>query len=119
MNKTPLPNLAVWRRAVFHLGAALLLMITALGWNRPALAQDERKIKSSVQPRYPGLARQINLYGSARLQVLIARDGTVKEIKVLGGSPLLVQASIEAVKQWRYEPASVESSVILKFDFKP
>ena len=119
VNKIPLPNLAVWRRAVFHLGAALLLMITTLGWNRPALPQDERKIKSSVQPRYPELARQNNLYGSARLQVRIARDGTVKEIKVLGGSPLLVQASIEAVKQWRYEPASVESNIILKFDFKP
>jgi TonB family protein len=119
VNKTPLPNLAVWRRAIFRLGAALLLTITALGWNRPALAQDERKIKSSVQPRYPELARRNNLFGSARLQVLIARDGAVKEIKVLGGSPLLVQASIEAVKQWKYEPASVESIVILKFDFKP
>jgi TonB family protein len=119
VKKTPLPNLAVWRRAILHLGAALLLTITALGWNRPALAQDERRIKSSVPPRYPELARQNQLYGSARLQVLIARDGTVKEIKVLGGSPLLVQASIEAVKQWKYEPASVESSLILKFDFKP
>jgi len=119
VSKTPLPNLAVWRRAIFNLGAALLLTITAVGWNCPALAQDERKIKSSVQPRYPELARHIKLSGIARLQVLIARDGTVKEIKVLGGSPLLVQASIDAVKQWKYESASVESSVIVKFDFKP
>ena len=113
-----LPKLAVWRSASFHLGAVLLLTI-AVEWNSPVLAQDARKVKASVQPSYPELARKTNVTGSARLEVLIAKDGTIKNIKVLGGSPLLVQASVEAVKQWRYEAASLESSVILKFDFKP
>jgi TonB family protein len=113
----PLPKLAVWRRVRFNLSAALLLTITILGWSSQGLAQDVRKIKTSVQPHYPDLARQMKVTGSARLEVLIAKDGTVKNIKVLGGSPILVQASVDAVKQWKYEAAPVESKSVLKFDF--
>ena len=118
MNTRFLPSLAVWRSIRMRAIVAILLTLFALSY-RPAFAQESRKLKSSVQPRYPELARQSNVYGSARLEVLIARDGTIKNIKVLGGSPLLVQASVDAVKQWKYEAGPNESTIILKFDFKP
>ncbi len=114
-----LPSLAVWRCLSLRSGAALLLVLVALASYRPAFAQEARKVKTSVQPQYPELARANKVYGSARLEVLIARDGTVKQVKILGGSPLLVQASVDAVKQWKYEPAANETNLILKFDFKP
>src|SRR5215813_3106251 len=116
-----LPSLAVWRSIRLHTLPAVLLTLFILvpASYRPALAQESRKIKSSVQPHYPDLARLAKMQGTARLEVLIARDGTIKDIKVLGGSPLLVQASVDAVKQWRYEAGPNESTIILRFEFKP
>src|SRR5262249_51648628 len=118
-----------YRIAMLSMGLLLALMTSRLV--QPALAQaqsqpqaqaqaqDGRKAKFSLQPTYPELARKNNIQGTARLQVVVAADGSIKDIKVLGGSPVLVQAAVDAVKKWKYETASAESTVILKFDFKP
>jgi TonB family protein len=97
----------------------VLLSAFFLAWFKPIFAQDGRKVKFSVQPAYPDLARKNNIQGSTRLQLAISADGSVKDIKVLGGNPVLVQASVEAVKKWKYEAASGESTALVKFDFKP
>ncbi len=76
-----------------------------------------RHLKVGARPEYPELARKLNIKGTVRVQLLIAPDGHVKNTKVLGGSPLLVQAVVEAVRKWKYEPASAESTEIVKFDF--
>jgi TonB family protein len=81
-------------------------------------AQENRKTKFVIQPEYPELAKKNNISGTARVQALIAADGTVKEVKILGGSPVLVQAVVDAVKKWKYEPASTSTTAVLKFDFK-
>ncbi len=113
-----------WRG--FRLSTALLLAALPLAWCKPAFtqtahvfAQEGRKVKVSVQPEYPDLARKNNIKGTTRLEVAIAADGSIKNIKVLGGNPVLVEASIEAVKKWKYEPASGESTALVKFEFKP
>jgi len=82
-------------------------------------AQDNRKTKFTVQPEYPDLAKKNNISGTARVQAVIAPDGTVKEVKILGGSPVLVQAVVDAVKKWKYEPGPAATTATLKFDFKP
>jgi TonB family protein len=51
--------------------------------------------------------------------LLIAPDGKVKDVKVLGGNPVLVQAVVSAVTKWKYEPAAESSTVIVRFDFNP
>jgi TonB family protein len=114
-----LPSLAVWRSIRLRNIAVILLALFALVSSHPALAQESRKLRTSVQPLYPELAKLAHMYGTTRLEVLIARDGTIKDIKVLGGSPLLVRASVDAVKQWKYEAGPSESTIILRFDFKP
>lgn len=121
MKRGFLPSLAVWRCITLRSRAAILLAVLYFAWPGCSLAfaQASRKLKTSVQPHYPDLARRNNVYGSARLEVLVARDGSIKEIKVLGGSPLLVQASLDAVKRWKYEPGPAETTVVVKFDFKP
>ena len=83
-----------------------------------APAQENRKTKFTIQPQYPELARKNNISGTARVQAVIAPDGTVKEVKILGGSPVLVQAVVDAVKKWKYEPAPAVTTAVLKFDFK-
>jgi TonB family protein len=78
-----------------------------------------RKVKNRVEPVYPDLAKRNNISGSARVELLVTPDGRVKDVKVLGGNPVLVQAVMAAVVKWKYEPAAEESSVIIKFDFNP
>ncbi len=62
------------------------------------------RLAHHVQPVYPPLAKAAQLQGTVRLEVLIAKDGSVREIKVLSGHPLFIQAVMDAVHQWRYEP---------------
>lgn len=78
-----------------------------------------RQLKVKVAPEYPELAKRMNMKGSVRLELLIAADGRVKDTKVLGGNPVLVQAAEDAARKWRYAPADAESKIIVKFDFDP
>ena len=62
------------------------------------------KIINRTAPNYPPLARQTRISGTVRLHAIIAKDGTVQQLEVLSGHPLLVQAALDAVRQWRYQP---------------
>jgi TonB family protein len=79
----------------------------------------DRKVKSRVAPSYPEIARKIGLRGTVRLQLLVAPNGEVKETKVIGGHPILVTAAVDAVKKWKFEPASGESTGTVEFRFDP
>ena len=61
-------------------------------------------VSHSVQPSYPLLARRANVQGSVILQALISREGTIQDLHVISGPPILVGAAREAVKQWRFKP---------------
>jgi len=100
------------------LACGCLLVVLSLFSYHPGLAQSSpRKLKTRVEPQYPELAKRNNITGTARLEVLVAADGHVKDVKVLGGSPVLVQAAVTAVTKWKYEPAAEESSIVIKFEF--
>lgn len=117
MKKSPRSSLT--GRVGFWLWMAFTAAALASIANVPVSAQDGgRKIRLAVQPEYPDLAKRNNISGTARVQATIAPDGTVKEVKGLGGNPVLLQAATEAVKKWKYEPAQTESIAILKFDFR-
>lgn len=62
------------------------------------------KLVNRVQPIYPPLARQTRISGTVRLHAIIGKDGTVQQLQVESGHPLLVQAALDAVRQWRYQP---------------
>src|SRR2546430_712926 len=57
-----------------------------------------------VQPNYPPLARQARIQGAVLLQAEISKDGTIQNLRLISGHPMLAPAAIEAVKQWRYKP---------------
>jgi protein TonB len=61
-------------------------------------------LAKKVVPTYPPLARTARIQGKVVLQVLIWKDGSVYDIRVKSGHPLLVRAALEAVQQWKYEP---------------
>lgn len=77
-----------------------------------------RRAKSKVQPAYPELARKMNITGTVKVEVVVSPNGTVKEAKVIGGHPVLASAALDAVRKWRFEPASMESSGIVDFKFE-
>lgn len=62
------------------------------------------KIIRRPSPAYPPLARQARVSGTVRLQAIIAKDGTIQQLEVQSGHPLLRQAALDAVRQWRYQP---------------
>ena len=75
-----------------------------------------------IKPQYPRLAMQARVQGTVVLQAVIGKDGTVHDLHVISGHPLLAPAAIEAVKQWRYrpyllnnEPVEVDTQVNVNF----
>ncbi len=64
----------------------------------------QAKLVNKVTPLYPALAKQARIQGTVKLQAVIAKNGAVVELQVLSGHPLLVQAALDAVHQWRYQP---------------
>ncbi len=75
-----------------------------------------------VQPNYPPLARQARIQGQVLLQAEISKDGSIQNLRLISGHPMLAPAAIEAVKQWKYkpyllngEPVEVETQVQVNF----
>jgi len=82
----------------------------------------EAALIHKVQPQYPAVARLMHLEGTVRLQAIIGKDGSVRELQVLSGNPILVQSAFAAVREWRYqptqldgEPAEVETFITVNF----
>ncbi|HKM90891.1 MAG TPA: energy transducer TonB [Candidatus Acidoferrales bacterium] len=71
---------------------------------RVSTGVQEAKILNQTRPIYPPLARQARIQGTVRLHAIISKEGTIQQLEVVSGPPLLVQAATEAVKQWRYKP---------------
>jgi TonB family protein len=111
------PNWAIGARLALVAAVALLPIIQPL----PALGQEPltRKVKSKVAPVYPDIARRMNITGTVRVVVVVSSNGTVKSTKLVGGHPILVSAAMNALKKWKFEPASDESTGLVEFKFQP
>jgi protein TonB len=82
----------------------------------------EGNLIQRIQPEYPPLAKQARIQGTVVLRAVISREGTIQDLQVISGHPLLVQAAINAVRQWRYrpyylndQPVEVETQVTVNF----
>jgi TonB family protein len=76
-----------------------------------------------VSPDYPAQARQLRIEGTVQLEATIGKDGSVSNLKVVTGHPILSRAAVEAVKQWKYKPyllngAAVEIDTQISVNFK-
>lgn len=100
--------------AMSALAFSILPFVPAKG-----LAQDQatgdvkdhvgRKVKTSVKPSYPDVARQMHITGTVRLEATVGPDGHVRDTRIVGGSPMLAQEASIAVKKWKYEEAPKET----------
>jgi TonB family protein len=79
----------------------------------------ERKIVQQTMPRYPEIARKMNLAGTVKVVAVVAPDGKVTAVQPMGGSPVLLQAAQDAVSRWKFAPASGESKQVVELHFNP
>jgi TonB family protein len=109
-----------WRFIVVPALWALLLVLATIVPEH-ALAQGEltRKVTTRVSPTYPELARRMSMRGTVKIVVVVSPSGNLKDAKVVGGNPILVNAALEAVKRWKFEPAQDESTGTVEFKFQP
>jgi len=100
-------------RNIGYITLLCLLLIGSVG------AQDgkERKLVSRQDPQYPQLARQMNLHGTVKIKLWITPQGSVRRSEYIGGHPLLAQAAIESLKEWRYESLPRETTTVVEVRF--
>ncbi len=90
----------------------------------PPAVQEARLVRR-VEPKYPALPKSAGIEGRVVLRAVIAKDGTIQSLEVVSGSPLFVEASREAIAQWRYqptllhgEPVEVETMITVVFTLR-
>jgi TonB family protein len=91
-------------KEIYRMSPAGVVQVT------PELA--EADLLKRVEPEYPAQALAQRTQGAVRLQVRIAQDGAVREVKVVNGEPVLADAAISAVKQWRFKPQTVHGKAV-------
>jgi TonB family protein len=111
-------------RSQIHFNSKILAMAkSAYGSSPPTSVNSPveagRRLERSSPPEYPAIAERMKLTGTVQVQALVKPDGTVKEVKIVGGHPLLADALARAVMQWKYQPAAKETVEAVKFSFGP
>jgi TonB family protein len=99
--------------------AAILAFAGAIYAQDPAASDAaKRKVKARVAAEYPQLARRMGVTGKVKVEVTITTDGKVSNTKIVGGSPVLVSAAVDAVKKWKFEPGPKDTVEIIEFEFR-
>ncbi|HKW18982.1 MAG TPA: energy transducer TonB [Terriglobales bacterium] len=118
--RTPLPRwclIAVLCTAVFGQDTKGARTANSEPQISTARAENTRSIRSQVIPEYPDIAAKMKLVGTVQVQAIVSPDGTVKEVRVIGGHPVLVETVVRAVLKWRFEPGSKETKESVKISF--
>ena len=97
----------------------IVVLVSALPFT--AQVQEEsskdRKLITRVEPEYPETLKRLYIGGVVRVEVEVEPSGVVKSTKLLGGSPILGQSTMKAIKHWRYAPAPSEETLTVKIEF--
>jgi protein TonB len=79
---------------------------------RVSTGVQEAKLSRRIIPVYPPIAKQARIQGTVQLEAIIAQDGSIQNLKVVSGHPLLAQSALNAVSQWRYEPTLLNNEPV-------
>ena len=106
------------RRSVLLLAVMVVLtssLVSAQTASEPAHA--DRKVASRTAPSYPELAKKMHIHGIVKVEAVVRPNGQVKSTRVLGGNPVLVDAALDAVGKWKFEPAQGETTEVVQLTF--
>ena len=73
---------------------------------------ESAKVVFGPKPEYPPLAKMARIQGTVRLDAVISKDGSIQNLKVISGHPLLVRAALETVQRWRYQPTLLNGDAV-------
>lgn len=79
----------------------------------------ERKVVSRVEPEYPETLKRLYIGGVVRVEAVVLGNGTVESTQLLGGSPILGQSAMKAIKQWKYAPTGSKEKLVVQMEFDP
>jgi TonB family protein len=95
----------------------LFIVLTTPHGETQTKGQPERRVTDRIAPVYPPLAKRMNIRGVVKLEVVVRANGTVKSTKVVGGNPVLLDSATDAVRKWKFEAASDESTGVVEVSF--
>ena len=96
------------------------LFVAVTGAAMRASAQEsDRRVITRVEPEYPDALKKLYIGGVVRVEVEVAPNGAVKNVKLLGGNPILGQSTMKAVKSWKYAPAAGDETITVRLEFDP
>jgi TonB family protein len=97
-------------------GVALAAAAAGLGAQE---VTSSRRVVKSVAAQYPSVLKRRGIGGTVKLRVLVNANGSVKDVQVLGGNPILSDSAAKAVKQWIFAGAEKEESIEISVGFDP
>ena len=102
---------------------ALLVFCLALASVPPVQAQSgehsSRRVMRNANPNYPEVLKSKGIGGIVRLNAMVLANGTVANVEILGGNPILAASAVNAVMKWKYARAPSASNEIVTFEFNP
>ena len=99
--------------------AGAVLMAASAGWIAAQEITSNRKIVKTVAAQYPSVLKRRGIGGTVKLRVLVNPSGTVKDVQLLGGNPILADCAAKAVKQWVFVSSEKEESLEIAVGFDP
>jgi TonB family protein len=104
------------RRAAVRLFQAAVLALVVIS-AIPAFAAGDREVRSRVAPVYPEIAKRMKISGAVKIEATVDADGKVTQVKALSGNQMLSPAAEEAVRKWKFEAGSGQSTVNVILEF--
>ena len=104
----------------FYLRRNLCFLLMIVSCSSVGFAQDgARKIVRKVPVQYPLVLKMKGIGGTVRLKVFIKPDGSVRDTEVLGSNTILAESAQKSVSQWKFSPASSETTTEVSVVFDP
>ena len=101
------------------LAGAVLVAVSAGLSVAQEVVLNSRKALKMVAVQYPSVLKSRGIGGTVKLRVQINANGTVKDVQVLGGNPILSECSVKAMKQWQFVAAEKDETIEMSVVFDP
>jgi protein TonB len=99
--------------------AGAVLVAASAGLSVAQEVTSSRKVLKAVAAQYPSVLKRRGIGGTVKMRVLVNPNGTVKDVQVLGGNPILSDCAVKAVKQWVFVASEKEESIEISVGFDP